>query len=83
MALITGQVICQIGGLVITVDSDDVTGQIAKFTIVNNDSRTFSMTYTRNRNPSRRDIPPGTNLSFTPPQNGVKWLTDDIQWSVS
>lgn len=83
MALITGQTLCQIGGLVITVDSDDTTGQIAKFTLVNNDTRSYTLTFTLKGNPHTATVAPGTNITFTPPQNGVKWLTDPIQLSVA
>ena len=83
MTLITGQVLCQMGGLTITVDSDDATGKIAQFTLVNNDGRAYTFTFTLKGNPQSRTIQPGANLTFTPPQNGVKWLTDAIEWSVA
>lgn len=79
----TAQPNSRLGSIVLTVDSDDVTGAIAKFTIQNGSTRTATFTYRRNGVAVVKTAAPGQTITYTPPTSGVKWLSDDISWALT
>jgi hypothetical protein len=69
-------------GLTVTVTADDVTGAISQFTATVGTQRAWTLTYARNGVRTTKALPRGLTTTFAPPGGGVKWLTDDIWFSV-
>jgi hypothetical protein len=83
MALVTGQpAVSSFDGLTATIDSDDTTGAIAAIKAVNSAPHPVSFWYARNGTTQTRSVAAGANLTFNPPTQGVKWLTDAISWGI-
>lgn len=79
----TAQPNSRLGAAVLTVDSDDATGAIAKFTLQNGSAKPATFTYRRNGVAVVKTAQAGQTITYAPPTSGVKWQSDDISWSLA